>query len=369
MNPQRHVLLATAPQTSSTLLPVILIPAYKPSSELCEIVRTLGSSDSLGAIIIVNDGSGPGYQDIFLEVSMVDKVEVLTNVINMGKGAALKAGLNYIACRYPRAAGVVTADADGQHAPADILRLAAALHSTPDTFWMGSRDFTKNVPFRSYLGNQLTGFVFACLTGRRLRDTQSGLRALPQSLIPLVLPLEGQKYDYEMSMLFYVATKYPFVKEIPIETIYRPGNKSSHFKPITDSAKIYYKLVQFYASSALASLLDLVCFGVAMKLTGNLVFSFLAGRILIATFVNFNINRRYVFQSRESIFRSLCRYYVSFVVFASVSFVTIRLLMKEGVSPLIAKTVVETSVAILSFGVQGAYVFREKKRDRGAVVW
>ena len=353
--------LAVAPQSSATIYPIIIFPAYKPNSTLADLVRHLANDDRVGAVVVVNDGSGPAYQSIFETIAVVRKTHVLTHVINMGKGAALKTGLNFAACQFPEAVGVVTADADGQHLAADILRLACSLIEDPAAFAIGARLFSRDIPLRSYLGNRLTGFIFACLTGRHLHDTQSGLRAVPKSLIPPILRIEGQRYDYEMSMLFYAATKYPDIREIPIETVYLENNKSSHFNPLVDSAKIYYKLVQFYASSALAALLDLIVFGVAMKLSHNLLLSFLVGRFLIAAFVNFNINRRLVFHSKASLVRSLARYYFTFAIFASVSFSIIRVLIASGMQPVIAKAIVETLLSVLSFGVQGIYVFAERK--------
>src|SRR5579864_3126098 len=338
--------LAVAPRSSATTCPIILFPAYNPSAELADLVRQLASDERVGAVVVVNDGSGPEYQTIFDAIAAIKKTHVLAHVINLGKGAALKTGLNYAACQFPDAVGVVTADADGQHVPADILSLACSLIEDPAAFAIGARRFSREIPFRSYLGNRLTGFVFACLTGRHLHDTQCGLRALPKSLIPRVLRIEGQRYDYEMSMLFYAATNYHEIREIPIETVYLDHNKSSHFHPLLDSAKIYYKLIQFYASSALAALLDLVVFGVAMKLTHNLLLSFLVGRLLIAAFVNFNINRRLVFQSKANLLRSLARYYLTFAIFASVSFSAIRVLIAGGMQPVFAKAIVETLLSV-----------------------
>jgi glycosyltransferase involved in cell wall biosynthesis len=361
--------LAVAPQSSATY-PIVLIPAYKPSPKLTDLVLQLVSADRVCAVVVVNDGSGLEYQKIFEAIAAIKKTHVLAHVVNLGKGAALKTGLNYAACQFPEAVGIVTADADGQHVSADILRLACSLIEAPTAFAIGSRRFAGHIPLRSYLGNRLTGFVFACLTGRHLHDTQSGLRALPKALVPLVLPIDGQRYDYEMSMLFYAATKYAEIREIPIDTVYLEDNQSSHFHPLLDSAKIYYKVVQFYASSALAALLDLIVFGVAMKLTNNLLLSFLVGRVLIAAFVNFNINRRLVFQSKANLLPSLVRYYFTFAIFAIVSFSIIRVLIGGGMEPVLAKALVETVLSVISFGVQGIYVFAERKfraDDRKAI--
>src|SRR6266478_5112909 len=110
-------------QWSATTYPIVLFPAYKPNSGLADLVRQLANDDRVGAVVVVNDGSGPAYQSLFEAVAAIKNTHVLTHVINLGKGAALKTGLNYAACQFPEAVGVVTADADGQHFPADILRL------------------------------------------------------------------------------------------------------------------------------------------------------------------------------------------------------------------------------------------------------
>ncbi len=48
--------------------------------------------------------------------------------------------------------------------------------------------------------------------------------------------------------------------QIPIDTIYIEGNRSSHFKVLQDSARIYALLLKFIASSLIASGVDYICF-------------------------------------------------------------------------------------------------------------
>lgn len=84
--------------------------------------RTSGGNPNPSSVV-VNDGSGPEFGSLFLAFEGLARVHVLTHVVNLGKGAALKTGLNFVACNFPRAVGVVTADADGQHAVHDILRV------------------------------------------------------------------------------------------------------------------------------------------------------------------------------------------------------------------------------------------------------
>ena len=106
--------------------------------------------------MIVDDGSGPGFRDIFASVAEFPKVQVLRHAVNLGKGAALKTAFNHVAVHLPGPGGVVTADADGQHHPDDIERVARRLERHPDSLVLGSRSFGKDVPLRSRFGNIAT---------------------------------------------------------------------------------------------------------------------------------------------------------------------------------------------------------------------
>src|ERR1017187_9886466 len=101
----------------------VLIPAYRPSPGLVDLVRNL-SARGVPAILLVDDGSGPEFRGIFDQTALFPGVQVLRHAINLGKGAALKTGINYALCVFPGLTGIVTADADGQHHPEDIERVA-----------------------------------------------------------------------------------------------------------------------------------------------------------------------------------------------------------------------------------------------------
>lgn len=213
---------------------IILIPAYKPDQALIETaaeLRTMGYE-----LLIVDDGSGEAYADIFRRVSALGTV--LRKRVNHGKGAALKSGFHYILNKRPDCRFVITADADGQHKPDDIARVDAFLHEFGG-FVIGSREFVGDVPARSMFGNTITRGVFAAVSGVRVNDTQTGLRGFEVSLCPWLLSIPGDRYEYEMNMLLDAAKQGIAIGEIPIRTVYEEGNPSSHFNPIKDSAKIY----------------------------------------------------------------------------------------------------------------------------------
>ena len=71
-----------------------LIPAYNPTERLVGIVRGLAES-GFASIVVVNDGSDAGCDPVFAEVVTIGEVTLLRHAVNLGKGAALKTGLNH----------------------------------------------------------------------------------------------------------------------------------------------------------------------------------------------------------------------------------------------------------------------------------
>src|SRR5512140_3081815 len=143
---------------------VVLIPAYKPSTGLIGLVRDLAASGSM-AVLLVDDGSGTEFRDTFAEAAQFPGVQLLRHAVNLGKGAALKTGINHALCTFPDIAGIVTADADGQHHPEDIRRVAEKQREQPGALVMGARTFDADVPLRSRFGNILTRRLMQTLIG------------------------------------------------------------------------------------------------------------------------------------------------------------------------------------------------------------
>ena len=234
---------------------LILIPAFEPEPILLEVVAALSATDDTH-LIIVDDGSGPAYQDLFRQLEMRPGVDVLRHAINLGKGAALKTGLNHAHWRYPHGPGVVTADADGQHTPADIRKVAAAQAAQPHQLVLGARQLVGGNPWRSRLGNRLTCLLFQVLYGQKLIDTQTGLRGIPRSLIPELLRLPSTGYEFELEMLVLARWQKLPVTQVAIQTVYHDGNRCSHFNPVRDSFRVYQVLLRFLAIAATGALVD-----------------------------------------------------------------------------------------------------------------
>jgi len=94
----------------------IVVPALRPLPSLAPLVARLAGM-GFDRIVIVDDGSGAAYGEVFSACAEFARVEVLRHAANLGKGAALKTGIRHVLSVCPDAEGVVTADADGQHDP------------------------------------------------------------------------------------------------------------------------------------------------------------------------------------------------------------------------------------------------------------
>lgn len=336
----------------------VLIPAWQPEGHLLRVICPLVEA-GFGLIVVVNDGSRKDCEPIFKQVASLPRTVVLQHAVNLGKGRALKTGFNYLLTLRAELTGVVTADADGQHTPEDIRHVGEVLLRAGDRTVLGVRAFSGDVPLRSRAGNLLTRRVFGFLTGTRITDTQTGLRALPRAVWSQLMSLDGERYEYEMTMLAHLCRSGPRPLEVPIATVYLENNRGSHFNPVWDSVRIYSVLLRFYASSLLAAGLDLGLFTLCFALTGRVLLSVVTGRL--SSLVNFWLNRRFVFNSHRPVRESLWRYYGLAVLVGAASYGLIVTLHRYARWPVLAaKVSVDVLLSLISFLVQRTFVFRRR---------
>ena len=234
---------------------VVLIPAYKPDEELPKLVEKLNKESF--SVLVVDDGSGVEYAPVFARVEPLAKV--IHAPENGGKGKALKLGMSNIKELFPECTHFITADSDGQHKVEDIVRVRDTLLGGA-TMVLTERDFKGKIPRRSMIGNILSRWVYTILTGHYLSDNQSGLRGFSVDNIDWLTIVSGDKYDYEINMLYYADCQHIPIDLIPVESIYIDGNKSSHFNPVRDTLRIYKRLF----GSAAGSIVECIVVEVAI---------------------------------------------------------------------------------------------------------
>jgi putative flippase GtrA len=334
----------------------ILIPAFQPGPQLTALVEHL-AQEAVPLIVIVDNASGPEYSGVFERCSELAQVRILRHPANLGKGASLKTGIRYILESFPNCAGVVMADADGQHHPDDILAVALALARNPECLVLGFRQFGQQVPLRSRVGNICTRVLARVILGQRVRDSQTGLRGLPAKFLPYLLGLPSNGYEFELEMLIAAKHLCLTVVEQRIQTIYEPGNPTSHFDPIRDSMKIYFVLFRFALLSLLTATLDNLAFYFAYHATASVLAAQAIARS-VAVLFNYGGARKAVFLSHEGHSVLIPRYTLVVVACGGASFGLIRLLAHLlGAGPVLAKIVAESLLFAVNFVLMRDFVF------------
>jgi len=347
--------------------PVIIIPAYQPDEELSNLIEQLNETPSI-KVIIVNDGSDCRCDAIFEKISTYSQVTIIQHAVNLGKGQALKTAFNYFLTHFPESnSGVITADADGQHTPKDILALANAFMHKPTSLILGSRKFCGNVPWRSRFGNNLTRHVFKTLIGQSLQDTQTGLRAIPRDFLKILLKTSSSGYEFELDMLIRASKQNLPIKEISIKTVYNNHNKGSHFNPILDSLKIYFVFLRFLFFAMISGLLDFLAFSLGFFLCGNILLSEIVARIFSGT-CNFFFNKGLVFKSSDKIRLEALKYTLLCVVNLVFSYALIQSLVYFGMNVYASKVIALTGLFVANFAIQKLIIFNHgENRDHSLI--
>lgn len=346
----------------------VIIPALEPDEKLPALLNDLRNA-GVQNIVLVDDGSGPAYHEIFDRAETDYGCTVLRHAVNLGKGRALKDAFNYCLLTWPQAPGCVTADSDGQHTPQCILNCAKALLESPDSLILGVRDFDDpTVPHRSSFGNKCTRTMFKLLVGLSISDTQTGLRAIPASFMKALLSSKGERYEFESNMLIDTKENNVPIREVPIQTVYIDDNATSHFHPIRDSIRIYSIFGKFLFSSLSSSVLDLLLFSLFCHLLrdpfkGSLAYITVAtvmARILSATY-NFGINYKVVFKSTVNRGQAALRYFGLAVVQMTLSALLVRYLFPLlHIAELLVKIPVDILLFLVSFQIQREFVYKNK---------
>ena len=338
---------------------VIVIPAYEPAAKLVEVVEAL-SGDGRD-ILVVNDGSSPQCAPTFARVAAMPGVTVLTHAVNLGKGQALKTAFNHFLLNAPAAVGVITADADGQHLPEDIRRVAGRLEQGAEALILGSRAFSGQVPLRSRFGNVMTRGVFKLLVGRALTDTQTGLRGIPRSFLGELLQVETGRYEFELEMLIRAHQRRLPIEELTIATVYGTFAKS-HFNPLRDSLRIYFVFLRFISLSIITAAIDYAAFAIVFTARRDVLTAIVIARIISASF-NFLVNRHVVFRSRGNALFEAAKYVTLVIALMSISYGLITTLVSiAGMNVYLAKVLVEGTLFAASFALQNLVVFSPTRR-------
>lgn len=356
----------------------VVLPSLDPDDKLITVIDGLletGFTD----IILVNDGSKPENLHYFETAATHPEVHLLHHEVNRGKGAALKTAFTWFLENRPDAAGVVTVDGDNQHHPADTKACSEQMMRSNKVV-LGCRDFSlPHVPPRSRMGNNITCGVFKIMVGMTISDTQTGLRAIPTHAVKAFLTVKGDRFEYETNMLLAMKEQCIDFEEVKIRTVYIEENKSSHFRAVRDSWRIYKLILAHFFRYTLSSLLSAVVDEGVFTLLSWLLQNTLTGLLLtavptitarvVSSLLNFFVNKKVVFHSNVGTGKAMLRYYALAIpmLLAQLGLTHgVYLLFSISGSQTVLRAVIYAMIMVVlyfaSFMIQQRWVFAGRKK-------
>jgi glycosyltransferase involved in cell wall biosynthesis len=204
----------------------VVIPAFNEGAAIASVVSALRGAGAWREIIVVDDGSADGTEAAARDAGAT----VLRHPYNKGNGAAVKTGIRAASGEY-----VLIIDGDGQHRPADAVRLVDRLGEYD--LAVGARaGSTQATPVRR-LGNNLLNWLAGYLAGRPIPDLTSGFRGARRSCLREFLHLLPNGFSTPTTTtLAFIKAGYNVAFE-PVEADARVG--SSKIRLARDGATFF----------------------------------------------------------------------------------------------------------------------------------
>ncbi|MDN5275165.1 MAG: hypothetical protein JWP06_1066 [Candidatus Saccharibacteria bacterium] len=202
----------------------IVIPSYNEEAVIGDVIDGVMNIFKKSAydfdIVCIDDGS----RDKTASIAQKHGAIVIRHILNIGAGGATATGLSYAQqSGYDVAA---TMDADGQHAPEDVLKGVKILIKDDADLIIGSRLITTEGMSRvKIIGNKGLSFVTYILFGINSTDSQSGLRIFSRkALVSLRWKTSG--YEFCSEMLWRAKQQKMKISEYSIQAIYTEYSKA-----------------------------------------------------------------------------------------------------------------------------------------------
>jgi glycosyltransferase involved in cell wall biosynthesis len=228
----------------------VLVPVYNEELTLEEVVRRVRAVPIPKEIILVDDGSKDGSREILMRLQeendhapdTLNKVKVVSQPCNQGKGAALKIALSHVT-----GDAVIVQDADLEYDPKDYPALLQPIQAEQADVVYGTRfaggGAHRVLFFWHSIGNRVLTLISNMLTNLNLSDMEVGYKVFRAEVLKGI-DLQSKRFGFEPEITIKLAKKRCRFYEVPVSY---HGRSYEEGKKITwkDGVSALYYMIRF----------------------------------------------------------------------------------------------------------------------------
>jgi len=213
-----------------------VIAAYNEERHVADVIH--GTASHVSQVVVVDDGSTDTTARRAREAGAI----VLSHGRNLGKGCAVRTGLEY-ALKLP-CSHLLFLDADLQHDPAEIPKLTSIAMRGKGDFVLGERELRKDaMPAARFYSNVIGSRILSGFIGAPVADSQSGFRLIRSALLR-DLSLTATGYEIQTEVLIKLVRAGATLERVPVQRLRYEGAQSK-IRPFRDTFRTCMLALQY----------------------------------------------------------------------------------------------------------------------------